>query len=87
MTATERNILSGVCSEVTGVRKFKLFDKVCCEELSLKKNVVVFHVSSAKHKAGKDQVASKGCKVVKGWRHNLPSWGDFTFPILSNLCC
>ena len=45
------------CLEVTGAGKSKLFCKTCREELSLKKNIIVSHVSSAKHKTGKDKHA------------------------------
>ena len=46
------------CLEVTGAGK-KLFCRACREELSLKKNIIVSHVSSAKHRTGKDKLASK----------------------------
>ena len=35
------------CLEVTGARKSKLFCKACREELILKKNIIVSHMSSA----------------------------------------
>ena len=38
------------CLAVTGAGKSKLFCKAFREELSLKKNIIVSHVSSAKHK-------------------------------------
>ena len=50
------------CLEVTGAGKLKLFCKACREELSLKKNIIVSHVSSAKHKTVKDKLASKEAK-------------------------
>ena len=36
-----------------------LICKACREELSLKKNIIVSDVSSAKHKTGKDKLAWK----------------------------
>jgi len=43
--------------QVTGheAGRTKLFCKACREELSLKGNIIVSHVSSAKHKTGKDK--------------------------------
>ena len=67
------------CLEVTGVRKPKLFCKACREELSLKKNIIVSHVSSAKHKTSKDKLASKEAKERDIAR--LLREGDVTHPV------
>ena len=67
------------CLEVTGAGKSKLFCKACREELSLKKNIVVSHVSSAKHKTGKDKLASKDAKERDIAR--LLREGDVTHPV------
>jgi len=39
---------------VPGEGRTKLYCKACREELSLKRNIIVSYVSSAKHKTGKD---------------------------------
>ena len=63
VTATQqvKGFLQGSL-EVTGVDKSQLFCKACQEKLSLKKNVIVSHVSSTKHKTGKGRLALKEAK-------------------------
>ena len=67
------------CLEITGAGKSKLFCKACREELSHKKNIIVPHVSSAKHKTGKDKLASKETKERNIAR--LLRQGDVTQPV------
>ncbi len=47
------------CLTVTGKGAGKLFCNVCCEELSLRRNIVVNHIGSNKHKSGKEKLALK----------------------------
>ena len=59
--------------------KSRLFCKACREKLSLKKNIIVPHISSAKHETGKDRLASKEAKerdIAKLLRK-----GDITHPV------
>ena len=80
ITATQRvNEFPDECFEATGAGKSRLFCKACREELSLKKNIIVSHVSSAKHETGKDRLASKEAKerdIAKLLRK-----GDITHPV------
>ena len=82
VTATQRvKEFSEECLEVTGTGtgKSKLFCKACREELSLKKNIIVSHVSSAKHKTGKVKLASKEAKERD--IAQLIREGDVTHPV------
>ena len=48
--------------ECLTVSKKKLFCTACHEELSLRKNVIVSHVASTKHKNGKERLSLKKAK-------------------------
>jgi len=65
--------------QVTGAGRMKLFCKACREELSLKRNVIVYHVSSAKHKTGKDKLTSKEANERDIAR--LVKEGDVSHPV------
>ena len=57
----------------------KLFCTTCREELTLKKNVIVSHVASAKHKSGKSRLAAREARerdITK-----LLQQGDVAHPI------
>ena len=80
ITAIQRvKEFSEECLEVSGVGRTKLFCKACREELSLKKNVIASHVSSEKHKTGKEKLTAKEAKerdIAK-----LLKKGDVTHPV------
>ena len=60
VTAAQRvKEFSGKHLATTGNGSTKLFCTACREELSIKKNVIVSHVSSNKHKTGKEKLAAK----------------------------
>ena len=60
VTATQRvKEFPGECLATAGKGSTKLFCTACREELSRKKNVIVSHVSSTKHKTGKEKLAAK----------------------------
>ena len=67
------------CLEVTGAGKSKLFCRACREKLSLKKNIIVSHGSSAKHKTGKEKLASEEAK--EGDIATLLREGDVAHPV------
>ena len=60
VTATQRvKEFTGECLTATSKGAAKLFCNACREELNLKKNIIVSHVSSCKHKTGKEKLGTK----------------------------
>ena len=55
---------AGECLATTGKSAAKLFCTACREELSLRKNIIVSHVASAKHKTGKEKLGQKEAREV-----------------------
>ena len=65
VTASQRiKEFPGECLTTAGKGGAKLFCGACREELSLKKNVIVSHVSCNKHKAGKAKLATKEARDI-----------------------
>ena len=60
VSASQRvNEFSGECLVTTGKGAGKLFCSACRGELSLRKNIIVSHIASNKHKVGKEKLALK----------------------------
>ena len=57
MTPLQRS--KDFCEEKLTVSADKLFCLACREELSLKKSIIINHVSSSKHILGKEKLAGK----------------------------
>ena len=68
------------CLKITGAGKSKLFCKACRKELSLKKNIIVSHMSSVKHKtASKEEKERDIVRLLRERDITRPcSWGDST---------